>query len=159
MSVSATVPSVIGSTSAASAAVAADVKCPTLTSPLTSKVPLSNNNNNSDNKIDDDASTVAHVPGYSSIRSLFENRRSIVLRGIRDRYCSFIDPYSVIDSKIKCFECSECFEWWYNSDGRNVIIKLLNADYPSSVQLWLFEQQYELTRSLSHLEGVVQVII
>lgn len=35
---------------------------------------------------DEDTSPVlAHVPGYSSLQSLFENRRSIVLRGIRDR--------------------------------------------------------------------------
>jgi hypothetical protein len=76
----------------------------------------------------DESPAVAHVPGYSSLRSLFENRRSIVLRGIRDH------------------------------DGKAVIIKLLNSDYPTAVQLWLFEQQFELTRSLSNLEGVVKVL-
>jgi serine/threonine protein kinase len=35
---------------------------------------------------------------------------------------------------------------------------MLNAEQPSSLQLWLFEQQFELTRSLIHLEGVVKAI-
>jgi hypothetical protein len=70
----------------------------------------------------------AHLPGYSSLKVLFENRRSIVLRGI----------------------CQ--------ANGDRVIIKLLNAEFPSSLQLWLFEQQYELTRSLSHLDGIVKTL-
>jgi hypothetical protein len=44
--------------------------------------PSPSGNNNDDEGA---SSGVAHVPGYSSLRSLFENRRSIVLRGIRDR--------------------------------------------------------------------------
>jgi hypothetical protein len=78
--------------------------------------------------------------GYTSLVTLFENRRSIVLRAVRD-----IPTTSTTNSST-------------NANSNNaVIIKMLNAEQPSSLQLWLFEQQYELTRSLIHLDGVVKV--
>jgi hypothetical protein len=80
-----------------------------------------------------------HLPGYSQLKVLFENRRSIVLRGIRNTGNGNDDTNGATPVPV--------------------IIKLLNAEFPSSLQLWLFEQQYDLTRSLSHLDGIVKVIL
>jgi hypothetical protein len=40
---------------------------------------------------------------------------------------------------------------------RWVHVYACEQQFPSALQLWLFEQQFELARSLSHLEGVVKV--
>lgn len=76
-----------------------------------------NGNDNGEASGDSDwesRSDAPHIPGFSELTILFENRRSIVFRGIR------------------------------TVTGQRCIIKLLNCEFPTALQLWLFEQQVGL---------------
>jgi predicted ATPase/signal transduction histidine kinase/tRNA A-37 threonylcarbamoyl transferase component Bud32 len=59
------------------------------------------------------------IPGYQILAQIYENAKSLVYRGYRER------------------------------DGQIVILKLLKQDYPTPAELTRYKQEYEITRSLN----------
>ena len=73
-----------------------------------------------------------HIPGYSDLKILFQNRRSVVLRALTD------SPN--------------------DTPGLKYILKLLNTQHPSPLQWLAFQRQFEVCSRLRHLNGVVKVV-
>jgi predicted ATPase/signal transduction histidine kinase len=69
---------------------------------------------------------MAQIPGFHIIEKLHEGKNSLVYRARRE------------------------------SDARPVVLKMLGDAYPSPERLAWFRREYETTRSLGQLEGVIQ---
>ncbi len=66
-----------------------------------------------------------NIPNYQIINQIYESANSLVYRGIR------------------------------NEDNQPVILKLLKEDYPTPEELTRYRQEYDITRRLANLDGVI----
>ena len=73
-----------------------------------------------------------HIPGYSELQVLYQNRRSVVLRATKEA-----------TSDRAAHKC---------------ILKLLSTQHPSPLQWLAFQRQFEVCSRLCHLNGVVKVV-
>jgi len=67
------------------------------------------------------------LPNYEIITPIYESANSLVYRGIRQK------------------------------DNQPVILKVLKQDYPSPEELTRYRQEYDITRRLANVEGVIDV--
>ncbi|MDM8553238.1 AAA family ATPase [Desulfococcaceae bacterium HSG7] len=67
------------------------------------------------------------IPGYRNLTKIYESASSLVFRAVKEE------------------------------DNQPIILKILKEDYPSSDELTRYRQEYDITRSLTDLSGVVNV--
>jgi len=68
-----------------------------------------------------------NIPNYQITKQIYESANSLVYRGIR------------------------------NKDKQPIILKILKEDYPTPEALTRYHQEYDITRSLANLAGVINV--
>jgi len=67
------------------------------------------------------------LPNYQISTQIYESANSVIYRGIR------------------------------NEDNQSVILKVLKEDYPTPAELTRYRQEYDITRLLAKIDGVVKV--
>ncbi|MCK5523879.1 MAG: hypothetical protein KAI83_12175, partial [Thiomargarita sp.] len=67
-----------------------------------------------------------NIPNYQITQQIYESANSLVYRGLR------------------------------NEDNQAVILKVLKEDYPTPEELTRYRQEYDITRRLADLEGVIK---
>ncbi len=67
------------------------------------------------------------IPHYQISKQIYDSANSLVYRGLR------------------------------NKDNQPIILKFLREDYPSPEELTRYRQEYDITRRLADLDGVVKV--